>query len=361
MKTIAYYISDYGYGHATRSIAVIRELLSKTQNLKFIICHSFALPFLKASLRDERVAFRKVETDIGFVLKQGSVHPDIKAMIERYKVFSSNFPNIDIKEYNFIKNEKVDLVISDISPLPFSSAAQLGIPSIAVSNFTWYIAYQGLFPEKLLESLGEKYEKIDYFFYLGGSEEPLWGRKDNENFSFYSRKIDPNEVKKIRRSLGVSKEKKLVFVGIGMKINELDIDVLPLWDNSSCVFIVSSNIKVDRENVFSIPPDYLESQNYIGASDIIITKPGWGTVGEAIQANKPLLLIDRKDMNEDQNTIKYLRNYNRCSTIQWEEFCKFKISKAFIEKLEAQQLMGQLNSSITEVAESILEIAKVKN
>lgn len=28
---IAYYISDYGYGHATRSIAIIRELLKKTQ------------------------------------------------------------------------------------------------------------------------------------------------------------------------------------------------------------------------------------------------------------------------------------------------------------------------------------------
>lgn len=49
MKTIAYYISDYGFGHASRSIAVIRKLLNHPE-VEIMICHSFALSFIKESL-----------------------------------------------------------------------------------------------------------------------------------------------------------------------------------------------------------------------------------------------------------------------------------------------------------------------
>ncbi|MFS0774819.1 hypothetical protein ABC255_02100 [Neobacillus sp. 3P2-tot-E-2] len=44
MKTIAYYISDFGFGHASRSIAVIRKLLNHPE-AEIMICHSFALSF----------------------------------------------------------------------------------------------------------------------------------------------------------------------------------------------------------------------------------------------------------------------------------------------------------------------------
>ncbi|MFT8323534.1 MAG: hypothetical protein ABF649_21995 [Bacillus sp. (in: firmicutes)] len=37
IKTIAYYISDYGYGHASRSIAIIRELLKVDNDYGHVI------------------------------------------------------------------------------------------------------------------------------------------------------------------------------------------------------------------------------------------------------------------------------------------------------------------------------------
>ncbi len=44
-KIIAYYIPDYGYGHAARSIAIIRELLKKDSQVHIIITNYFANDF----------------------------------------------------------------------------------------------------------------------------------------------------------------------------------------------------------------------------------------------------------------------------------------------------------------------------
>lgn len=50
MKTICYYISDYGYRHAARSVAIIRDLIAQSEKVKVVVCHSYALDFIKDSL-----------------------------------------------------------------------------------------------------------------------------------------------------------------------------------------------------------------------------------------------------------------------------------------------------------------------
>lgn len=63
-----------------------------------------------------------------------------------------------------------------------------------------------------------------------------------------------------------------------------------------------------RENVFPIEKNYLESQHYVAASDLVITKAVWSTLSEAIVSNRPLLIIERKNIPEDVTTIDYLKN-----------------------------------------------------
>jgi hypothetical protein len=52
----------------------------------------------------------------------------------------------------FLRRNRVDLVLSEISPLPFEAAECLGIPSVEIPNFTWFTAYQGLM-EKVLKGI----------------------------------------------------------------------------------------------------------------------------------------------------------------------------------------------------------------
>jgi len=362
MKTIAYYISDYGYGHAARSVAIIRQLLKMEESVRVVICHSFAIEFLRESLKGEnRVAFRKIKTDIGYVLQKGSIEPDIEKLTIEYEKYLKKWSFLIEQERNFLKTNQIDLVISDISAFPFEAAYALGIPSLGISNFTWYTAYQGLIPELLLEPLKKAYEKMTFFFSLAGSKEPDWGMKGSKQFSFFARKVDDNEVNTIRKLVNPTGEKYVVFFGLGMKIDIEQLEHLPIWESLNCIFIVSSNVQVKRGNVFAIPKDYIESQHYIAAADLVISKPGWGIVSEAVCAQKPLLILDRQTMKEDQNTITYLKEQNLCQTITWDELHHFVIDEAFIQKMRSQFSSHStfFSNQVQTVSKQILQVKGV--
>jgi uncharacterized protein (TIGR00661 family) len=355
MKTIAYYISDYGYGHATRSIAIIRKLLEREQNVKIIICHSFALKFIQVSLSSNRISFRSINTDIGYVLKKDTIQPDTEQLNIEFVKFIQDWVEKIEQEKLFLQKNEVNLVISDISPLGFEGADSLGIPSIGLSNFTWYTAYQGLIEEQSLAVFKQAYDKMTKFYSLAGSREK-W-EKDELSFPFFSRYIEEKEVQRIRKIVNPDGNKSVIFVGLGMNIENELIEQFSFWDSPDCIFITSSNMEVDKDNVYSIPKDYLETQNYIAASDLVISKAGWGIASEAVAANVPLLLINRKSMNEDQNTIHYLKEINSCETIEWEELRSVQFDIDLIKRNKKN--VKSINSDTTE--EIATEILKLLN
>ena len=191
MKTIAFYISEYGFGHASRSVAIIRELLYRDASIKIIICHSFALNFLRESLPYEQVTIRAITTDIGYFLKENSIDPDKKKLQNNFDAFIKDWTKRIEREMNFLKENNVELVISDISPLPFEAASKLGIPSVGISNFTWYSAYEYLLDYKRLEPWKLAYEKMDYFYLLAANNERDLPCK-KQFFSLFARKVQDN-------------------------------------------------------------------------------------------------------------------------------------------------------------------------
>lgn len=325
MKKMAFYISDYGFGHAARSISIIRELLNLRSNIHFVICTSFATTFLKQSLPSPNVSFRSTQTDVGYFLNEQSIKPDIEKIVQEYNVFVENWKEKVEGEKKFLLEEKIDFVISDISPLPFEAASELGILSVGISNFTWYTAYKGIIEEERLDIFKTAYEKMNYFFQLAGYKERDW-LANKRYYSFYARKVNSMEVERIKKLVNPDGSKVVIFFGLGMKVNNLDVQSLPLWNSANCVFIVSSNVKIHKENVFSIPFEDTESQNYIAASDLVISKAGWGTISEAVVNGIPLLILNRKELKEDQNTISYIREHQLGEVIEWEEFLTYQIN-----------------------------------
>ncbi|MCW9133360.1 hypothetical protein OF830_20935 [Bacillus paramycoides] len=321
MKTFVFYVSEYGFGHATRCIALIRAILSTREDVQVIICNSFAIQFIRASLTEygDKVIFHDVETDVGFVLKENSLDLDKEKLEQSYEEFCTKLPQKINNEIDFLSAFTVDCIISDISPIAFEIADKLEVPSIGISNFTWYTVYKNVVPDNLLRVYKNMYEKMDYFYTLAGSNEDNWARLNTSSFNFYSRTINPVEVKKLEQQLNPTGKKQIIFMPIGMKIDIGDITELPLWDDERYIFIVSHNMKIEHKNVHKIPGDYTESQNYVAAADCIISKAGWGTVSEAVLQNKTLLIINRKSMIEDQHTIRFLKNNNLCHLVTWEE------------------------------------------
>ncbi|SFE99382.1 Glycosyltransferase family 28 C-terminal domain-containing protein [Bacillus sp. OV194] len=325
MKIIAYYISEYGFGHAARSIALMREMLKADEALRIVVCTSFSLEFIGNSLEEfrDRVVIHKVVTDIGYILQKDSLQLDKEALDTACQDYLLKSGDLVKQEIEYLSPLNMECILSDIAPIAFEIGDRMNIPTIGISNFTWWSAYEGVIDASLNNEFKAMYKKMDHFIQLAGSNEPAFGRKSNEQFGFFCREADDREVQKLRDQLNPSGDKRIVFIPIGMKV-ELNMAEWPLWDNEDCVFVVSSHMDIQHPYVIRVPADYTEVQNYVAASDLVISKAGWGTVSEAVVHQKPLLIIEREEMNEDRNTVEFLLDNCFCELVEWEELANLK-------------------------------------
>ncbi|WP_419955154.1 hypothetical protein ACN6MT_06210 [Neobacillus niacini] len=63
-------------------------------------------------------------------MERDTKFPDKEKLFKEYNKFVANCDFILEKEKEFLLTEKINLVVSDISPVPFEAAYQLGIPSL---------------------------------------------------------------------------------------------------------------------------------------------------------------------------------------------------------------------------------------
>ncbi|PWW45227.1 MULTISPECIES: hypothetical protein [Paenibacillus] len=319
---LIFYITDYGYGHATRSIALIRELLLPKYNISQItVCSGKALPFIKKSLQyDQRINFREQALDLGYIHESGSIDLSSSLLQERYVYYHYSFSSMVSMERAFLALQKPDMVLSDISPIPFLAASQLNVISVGISNFTWYTAYEEALTPELIQLLEQCYRCMDYFVRLpGGETEPDWGVRGGIAADFYCRRVDSTEKKRIRSQLDPFQNKTVIFFALGMSIDLSDISNMKLLKHEKFVFIVSSNMEVFGENIFNIESNYTETQNFVAASDIVVTKPGWSLISEAVVSHKPLVLLERGNILEDRKNINAAWHATNTVTIQWDE------------------------------------------
>lgn len=121
-----------------------------------------------------------------------------------------------------------------------------------------------------------------------------------EEVSLCSREFDLEKVDKIKKNF----ERPMGYLSIGRSVDlQKEIDVSNLEYN----FIVTDGVKLKGHNVYYLPKEIPNTQDYLMASDFVITKAGWGTVLEALLAKKKIALLSRDNVAEDRNTIYKLK------------------------------------------------------
>ena len=97
--------------------------------------------------------------------------------------------------------------------------------------------------------------------------------KDAKPVSVCARSFDEKEVQRVKAQF----DKPIVFVSVGRSVElEEEIDVSHL----NYQFIVTEGIQLSGDNVLYLPKEIENTQDYIKASEMVITKAGFGTVAE---------------------------------------------------------------------------------
>jgi len=237
---IAWYVTGHGFGHATRTIALVREILEKDPKIEILIfSQKKQLNFIIKSLsKFKNRVFSKVNSrDIGLHLKSFD-EPDVEKMETNLNDYLSYVNETTINEATILKEFEAQFIVSDCVPHAFVAANTLGIKSLLLTNFTWIKMYEGILRKEQTQ-LRQMYNLADYFIQLTPFQEKI-DLFPYTKRGFYCRDFSKEKALEIRKRL-LANHENIVYFGMGMSV-EYSNDFKKFFDNNKkTAFIVPSS------------------------------------------------------------------------------------------------------------------------
>jgi len=139
-KSIAYFISSHGFGHAARAAAVMQAIAEYDASVQLEIFTAVPSWFFQDSLSIP-FNYHHLLTDFGLAQKtpfQSDLGDTLRSLNKFYPITPTLLDNIS----KTIRRLECRLIVCDIAPMGLLVAKNIGIPSVLVENFTWDWIYQ---------------------------------------------------------------------------------------------------------------------------------------------------------------------------------------------------------------------------
>lgn len=317
MKRIAACITPHGFGHATRTIAVLEALQSRHPSLEIVLFTTAPKHLFEESLKN--ITFHRVATDVGIV-QHDALRNNIPGTITALDIMlqSSQKPVDQLAK----AMNGCDAVICDISPMGILAADIAKIPSILIENFTWGWIYQNFVPEhpdlfRSIKTLSEIYGMVDYHIQVTPVCKPI-STAQTVPPVFRKRRLPTAD---IRKSLDLRDQQLIVISMGGIDFN------MPAWhqirNHSNNYYILAGqpSTQTISDNCLALGRT---SQYYhpdiVAAADLVICKSGYSTTAECYQAGTRICCITRPDFAESQILEKYIQNQMKGTLLSVDDF-----------------------------------------
>jgi len=314
LSSIAFYISGHGFGHASRQVEIVNRLAARRPDLRILIRTAAARWLLDRTVMPAfDLDARPVDTGVAQI---DSLHLDEAKTIADAREFYATLEARADEEARQLVEHDVAFVVSDAPPLACAAAARAGIPSVVVSNFTWDWIYEGYDTgegyegnerSRVIQTIRNAYARADAAWRLpmhGG----FAGFKAIVDVPFVARHATQAR-EETRRRLGLPSNRRLVlptFGGYG--VNGLDLKALDLGDRWHVARVADQ----------AIYDAGLRYEDLIRAVDVVITKPGYGTLSECIANDTAVVYTSRGRFAEYDVLVREMPKYLRCAYLDNE-------------------------------------------
>ncbi|URE44572.1 Galactokinase galactose-binding signature [Musa troglodytarum] len=277
----AYYVTGHGFGHATRVVEVVRHLIAAGHDVHVV---TGAPEFVfTTEIQSPNLHIRKVLLDCGAV-QADALTVDRLASLEKYHQ-TAVVPRTSIlaTEVEWLNSIKADLVVSDVVPVACRAAADAGIRSVCVTNFSWDFIYA----EYVMEA---------------GHHHRL--PKITPTVNSYSGFLD---IAPVREELGIGNDVKVVIFNFGGQPAGWNLKQEWLPAGWLCLVCGASDNQELPPNFIKLAKD-VYTPDIIAASDCMLGKIGYGTFSEALAYKLPFVFVRRDYFNEEpflRNMLEY--------------------------------------------------------
>lgn len=305
----AYYVTGHGFGHATRVAEVAKHIIAAGHEVHVVTA---APEFVfKSSVSSAKLHVRKVLLDCGAV-QSDALTVDRCNSLEKYRQ-TAVIPRAAIlsTEVTWLQHVKADLVLSDIVPVACRAAAEAGIPSVCITNFSWdfiyadYVMAAGHQYRSILWQIAEDYSHAEFLLRLPGYC-PMPAFRDTIDVPLVVRKPQRSKAQ-VRKELGMGDKEKLLLFNFGGQDASWALQEEFLPEGWKCLVCAAPAGQAFPSNFKAIASDAY-TPDLIAASDCMLGKIGYGTTSEALAFKVPFVFVRRDYFNEEP----FLRNMLEC-------------------------------------------------
>jgi L-arabinokinase len=271
------------------------------------------LPRAAVSMASERVVrtgagepllYRKAELDVGLVQKD-ALAQDEAATARAWRELAATHQARVEAEARWLREQGARLVLADIPPHAFEAALRAGIPAVGLSNFSWDWIYRHLARREpalaeAADQAARAYEEATLLLELpfAGDLGAFPRRERIPLVARTARRRRPD----VRRHLGLAEKERavlLTFGGIGVP----GLDPRTLARMPDVTFLNTEGTTTPGGNLRIFDAEALAQEGFhyvdvVAAADVVVTKPGYGIVTDAIANRTRMVYTDRGDFPE---------------------------------------------------------------
>lgn len=301
-------ITNHGFGHVTRTAAVIADLQQQLPDLLPIFVTGAPRWLLDAYLPGEFI-HRPRSLDLG-VVQADSLTMDLSATLAEWEKLQAQAPELVAAEVSFIEQNEVSLILADIPCLATAIAQKAGIPCWMSSNFGWDFIYQawGEPFQALASWITEQFSHCDRLFRLP-FHEPMRAFPVIEDIGLTGsrpRFTGPELREKLTLEHPPEKTVLLTFGGLGLEqIPYQNLSSFPDWQ-----FITfDRHAPDDVPNLLKLCGRTYRPVDIMPICGRLVSKPGYGTFSEALRLGVPICSLTRDDFAEGRLLLEGLQAY----------------------------------------------------
>jgi hypothetical protein len=302
-------ISSHGFGHGSRSAAVLTELAALRPHWRLVLSTALPESFLRLAFAALTYERRECRWDVG-VIQADALGVDPPATLTALEQLDQQLPALLERESAWLREQQGPIaVLGDVPPAAALLATRLGVPLIWLASFGWDAIYEpmgGAFVERA-RGARELYSRGDLLLRCPLSLPMPWGIPSRPIGITSSRpRLDPLELAG-RLSLPPERERCVLisFGGLGM---QLDPALLRRWPDH--VFIGPDPALAGLPNGRCLP-ERVRPLDLMPLAARLITKPGYSSFCEAFSQGVGIHLVHRDGFAEAPVLEQALQDHGR--------------------------------------------------
>jgi hypothetical protein len=311
-------ITNHGFGHATRTASIANTIQKLCPEVLLIIVTTAPRWLLESYIEGDFI-LRQRAFDLG-VIQADSLTMDKPATLEKLREIKKNYKSLIASEVNFIRQNRVNIILADIPFLAVGFAEATDIPCWMISNFGWDFIYR--------DWGGEFTEIADWISDWYGKSNRLFRLPFHEPMSAFTNIIDvgltggsphfsPDELRS-NWQINTTLEKTILLTFGGLGLQEIPYANISKFPDLQ--FITFDFLAPDLPNLIKVTNRQYRPVDFMPICGRIISKPGYGTFSEATLLEVPVVTIPRDDFAEAAFMLAGLADYNHNQILTAPEF-----------------------------------------